>query len=91
MRHRAWNDVLISMGAIGLVLVVLIAFDSRLREQVAERVDRAQPTNLVDTGHQMREMVRFAFQVVKAECQQHTTMVVFVTAATVLTLFMVRV
>ena len=89
--RRAWNDVLISVGAISLVLVVLIAFDGQLRDRVSDRVGRAQATGIVDTGHQIRNLARFAFQVVKAECQEHTTMVVFVTAATVLTLFMVRV
>jgi hypothetical protein len=89
--RRAFSDVLMSMGAMSLVLIVLIAFDGQLREQVRQRVGRSHSqTELVTVGEQARDVVNVAVQIVRAETEQHTTLVLFLLAATVLTFFMVR-
>jgi len=89
--RRAFSDVLMSMGAVSIVLIVLIGFDGELRQQVTQRVNRSHSsTELVTVGEQARDLVNVAVQIVKSESEQHTTLMLFLLAATVLTLFMVR-
>jgi cell shape-determining protein MreC len=91
--RRAFSDVLMSMGAMSIVLIVLIAFDGQLRDQVRQRVNQSHsPTELVagTVGVQVREVVNYVVQIVRAETEQHATLVLFMVAASILTLFMVR-
>jgi hypothetical protein len=84
------NDVLMSIGAMTIVLTMLIVFDSQVREEVAGRVWRS-PEELASARFSAHNVTRYVVQVVKAECQQHLVLMMFVIAASVLTLFMIRI
>jgi hypothetical protein len=90
--RRAVYDVLMSAGAILLLLVLLAAFDGRVREQVTMRMGRTQSSaTVVDVGAVVHDLAVSAIDVVRNETEMHATLMVFVLAATVLTVLMLRV
>ena len=90
--RRTLYDALMSAGAILLLLVLLATFDGRVREQVAIRMGRTQSTAaVVDVGGRVRDLAVSVVDVVREEAEMHATLMVFVLAATVLTILMLRV
>jgi hypothetical protein len=90
--RRAVNDALMSAGAILILLVLLSAFDGRVREQVTMRMGRTQSSAaVVDVGSRVRDLAVSVVDVVREETEMHATLMVFVLAATVLTVLMLRV
>jgi hypothetical protein len=87
--RRALYDLLMSAGAIAMLVVILAAFDGRVREQV---MMRAQPSvAVVDAEGRVRDVASVFVDVLRDEMQMHATLMIFVLAATVLTVFMLRV
>jgi hypothetical protein len=90
--RRALYDVLMPAGAVGLLIVLLVAFDGRVREQVMTRIGRTQSSAaIVDAGGSVRDLTSVVLDVIRYETQMHATLVIFVLAATVLTVLMLRV
>jgi hypothetical protein len=88
--RRAYSEVLLSAGALGLVLAVLVATNDRVREQVTRYTSPRASAELVDAGARARATAVVALRTVKEESLAHAPLTVFVVAASVLTLFMVR-
>ena len=90
--RRRFYDLLMSAGAVLLLLVILAAVDGRIRDQVTMRIGRTQsPAAVVDIGTMVRDVASGAVDVMRNETQMHATLMVFVLAATVLTVLMLRV
>lgn len=90
--RRRFYDLLMSAGAVLLLLVILAAVDGRIRDQVTMRIGRTQsPAAVVDIGAVVRDFASGAVDVMRNETQMHATLMVFVLAATVLTVLMLRV
>ena len=90
--RRTLYDALMSAGAILLLLVLLATFDGRVREQVAIRMGRTQSTaTVVDVSGRVHDLAVSVIDVVREETELHATLMVFVLAATVLTILMLRV
>ena len=90
--RRAVYDVLMSAGAILMLLVLLAAFDGRVRDQVAIRLGRTQSSaTVVDVGSRVRDLAVTVVVLVRNETEMHATLMVFELAATVLTVLMLRV
>jgi hypothetical protein len=90
--RRALSDGLMSTAAIALLLVILAAFDGRVREQVMMRVGPTQSSAaVVDASSRVRDLTSVFVDVLRDEMQMHATLMIFVLAATVLTVFMLRV
>jgi hypothetical protein len=90
--RRTLYDALMSAGAILLLLVLLATFDGRVREQVAGRMGRTQPAaTVVDVSGRVHDLAVSVVDVVREEAEMHATLMVFVLAATVLTILMLRV
>jgi hypothetical protein len=88
---RALSDGLLSVFAVGVLLTVLVAADSRVRDQVSLRMGTAQAsTELAAAGAQARSLIAVVVEVAKDQSQNHRPLMIFVIAATILTLFMVR-
>jgi hypothetical protein len=70
---------------------MLAAFDVRVREQISLRVGAGRPsTQVVDAGVAIRDVVRVIVTAVRDQSIEHAPLVIFVLAATVLVLFMLR-
>jgi hypothetical protein len=91
MRRRAFGDALISMGALGAVLLALVAVDERVREQLTLRFGNSSASSeLEHVGRGARELVAVVIQAAKDQSLDHAPLMIFVLAASVLVLFMLR-
>jgi hypothetical protein len=89
--RRALNDAVVSAAALLALGTLLVAFDSRVREQVMIRVNGGQATADVAAAEgQVRDLMSVVVAVVNDAVRLHTTLAIFVVVATVLTVFMVR-
>jgi hypothetical protein len=90
--RRALSDVLLSACALGALLMILMAFDGRVREQVRLRLDgpaRAS-SDIAAVGTQARDLVDVLVESAKVQSRQHGPLMIMVIAGTVLTIFMLR-
>jgi hypothetical protein len=88
--RRTLGDALISTGAVMLLLLTLIAIDDRVREQVSLRFRTAPTTDLVTAGTHVRDLATVLFEAARDQSVSHAPLMVFVVAAMLLTLFMLR-
>jgi len=86
------SDILLSACALSVLLVMLMAFDKQVRDEVRMRLNtpaRAS-SDIVAVGGQARSLFAVLVDSAKSQTQNHGPMVVMVAAGLVLTLFMVR-
>jgi hypothetical protein len=89
--RRTLGDLLLSVCALIVIASVLIAFDSRVREQVTLRMTSAQASSDVAAAESHAKRLTAMIAVVaKEQVQQHAPMTIFLVVATVLTVFMLR-
>ena len=81
-------DALASAGVLGIVLVTLMSIDVRVREQVRNVV--ASSSHVGDTGGKIGEIGAVLFEAARTQSIDHGPMIIFIAAASVLVLFMVR-
>jgi hypothetical protein len=89
MRRRL-NEIVMSIGAVGLLLLVLISFDSRVREEFSLRWTAGPTAELTAAGQTVRQLTAVMALAAKDQSRTHTVMLLFVFGAGVLVLFMVR-
>lgn len=88
--RRTLNDILWSAGALVMLVVLLVATDPRVRDEVSVLGHGKAPSGLVAVGNQAQNAVTIVMAVVRDQTQTHAVLMLFVVAATLLTLFMVR-
>jgi len=90
--RRAISDGLLSACALGLLIVLLMAFDGRVREQVRMQFDSSAraSSEVVSVGVQARELADVLIESAKFQSRQHRPLMLVVLAGTVLTIFMLR-
>jgi hypothetical protein len=87
--QRAFSDFLISVGALTLLIVLLAAFDGRVREQISLRVS-SPSAQVVGAGAALQNLASVVADAVRDQSIEHAPLVIFVLAGTVLILFMLR-
>jgi hypothetical protein len=88
--RRAFGEVLMTMGAITILLLALAIMDVRVREQIT-RSTVTQPTmEAASLVGRARRGAITAAAIAREESRAHTPLVVFSIAATVLVVFMLR-
>jgi len=93
MRRRrvAIDDALLSGGGILVLLLTLVALDSRVRDHVSGLFGASRSEGeLVNAADQLRELGAVIFQAVHDQSIEHAPLVIFTLAAAVLVLFMLR-
>jgi len=90
--RRAISDGLLSACALGLLIVLLMAFDGRVREQVRMQFDSSAraSSEVASVGVQARELADVLIESAKFQSRQHRPLMLVVLAGTVLTIFMLR-
>lgn len=89
--RRAFSDLLLSACALCVLLAALIVFDGRVRDEISVRMNGARAsTEIIATGARAKNLAVVVIEIAKDQTRQHTALVIFVVAATVLTVFMVR-
>ena len=90
--RRAFGDVAMSIGALLVLLLALVSIDDRVREQVSLRISsgRTTTTELVAAGTKARNLADVMFEAARDQSIEHAPLVIFVTGAVVLLVFMLR-
>jgi hypothetical protein len=86
------SDILLSACALSVLLVLLMAFDGRVRDEVRVRLNtpaRAS-SDVAAVAGQARNLLGVLVESAKAQSQQHGPLLIMVIAGSVLTLFMLR-
>ena len=88
---RLVGDGLISLSALAVLLTVLVSVDSRVREQVEQRfVPGRAEAELTDVVSTVQHVGGVLFEAARRQSIEHAPMVIFVLAACVLVMFMLR-
>lgn len=88
--RRVMNDAMLSAGALLALITVLVAVDGRVREHVVRFGSGRNNSDLTIVGGQARELGSLVVGIVNDAVKLHPTLAIFLVAATVLTVFMVR-
>ena len=86
--QRLSGDALASAGVLGIVLVTLMSIDVRVREQVGTVI--GSTSDVGDASGRIGEIGSVLFEAARTQSVDHAPMMIFIVAATVLVLFMVR-
>jgi hypothetical protein len=88
--RRAFREALMSAGTVVILLLVLIAFDDRVRDQVMRRVVAHPAMELASAGRQVGDLTTAIAQAARDQSLGHAPLLIFTLAAAVLVLFMLR-
>jgi len=90
VRKRAIGDGLISLGMLCVLIAMLAAFDGRVREQISLRVSGQPAAQVASAEATVRNLASVVILAARDQGIEHAPLVIFVLAATVLLLFMLR-
>ena len=79
-----------SAGTGVILLLILIAFDDRVRDHVSRRVVAQPSVELASVGRQVRNLTGVVAASARDQSLGHTPLLIFTLAAAVLVLFMLR-
>ena len=88
--RRVFREALMSAGTLVTLLLVLIATDDRVRDQISQRVFARPSTELASAGRQLSELTTVIAAAARYQSLEHTPLLIFALAAAVLVLFMLR-
>lgn len=87
---RAAREVLISVGTVALLVMILIAYDDRVRDLWSHRVVANPSMELSNAGQQVGNAMAFVAAAVRHQSLLHSPLLLFTVAAAALTVFMLR-
>ncbi len=79
-----------SAGVLAILLLALAAVDNRVREQIWLRFSARPAVELANVGERARDLATIVVQAARDQSIEHAPLLIFVLAATVLVLFMLR-
>ena len=79
-----------SAGTVVVLLLVLIAFDDRVREQVSAHLHARPSLQLASAGRQLGDLSAVIAHAAREQSLGHAPLLIFTLAAAVLVLFMLR-
>ena len=88
--RRAFREALMSAGTVVILLLVLIAFDDRVRDHLSRRVVARPSVELASAGRQLGDFTTVIVGVARDQSLGHAPLLIFTLAAAVLVLFMLR-
>ena len=86
----AISDVMMTAGGALVLVIALVLFDDRVREQVSMRLEARPSEQIALAGHEVRNLTAVIVQAAHDQSIAHAPLVIFCVAALVLTIFMVR-
>jgi hypothetical protein len=89
--RRVFGDALVSTAAAGSLLLVLVAADDRVRDQLTERLGAARASvALTQAGGHVRDIASIVIETLRDQSMEHAPLLIFALVATVLLLAMSR-
>jgi hypothetical protein len=87
---RVLREALMSAATVTILLLVLIAFDDRVRDQFSRRVVAHPSAELTSVGRQVSDFTTVIAAAARDQSLGHAPLLIFSLAAAVLVLFMLR-
>ena len=88
--RRKYKEIVMSIGAVGLLLLVLISFDDRVNREFSRRWSAGPSAEVTEFSHTARNLSMVVVQAAKDQGLAHTPILIFVFAGSVLLFFMTR-
>jgi hypothetical protein len=89
--RRTVYDMLLSVGALSVLLLALVIVDDRVRDQLSLRLSSARAASeLTSAGTKVQDLFTVVADVARQQSLEHAPLMLFVFAGTVLVLFMIR-
>jgi hypothetical protein len=88
--RRVLGEALMSAATVAILLVALVAFDDRVREQFSRRFLAQPSVELASAGSQMRSFSSVIVLAARDQSRSNAPMLIFAVAAGVLVAFMLR-
>jgi hypothetical protein len=88
--RRGLGDGLWSAGTLAVLLTALVSIDPRVREHVARLIHDAPASGFSGLGASLGDVGSVAFTVVRHHSIEHAPLVIFVVAAVLLVIAMLR-
>ena len=89
--RRVISDAVLTAGGAMLLVLALVTFDDRVRDQITMAVDTSHPgAALAGLSGRLTEVVSILAVAMREQSLEHAPLVIFALAATVLVLFMLR-
>jgi hypothetical protein len=88
--RRAYVETLMSIGALAIVLLTLVAFDVRVRGQISSWLSTPPAAQVADVGNRLRGLTNVVTETVHSLSAEQTTLLFFVLASGVVFVFMLR-
>jgi hypothetical protein len=88
--RRKFTEIVMSIGAVAVLLLVLISFDDRVHREFSLRWKQGPTVQATEFGDTAKNLVMVIVQAAKDQGLAHTPVLIFVFAGSVLFLFMVR-
>jgi hypothetical protein len=88
--RRVYREALMSAGTVAILLLVLYAFDDRVRDQVSRRVIAHPSQEVASVGRQASNLTNAIAVTARDQSRGHAPLLIFTLAAGVLVLFMLR-
>ncbi len=88
--RRKHVEALMSIGAVAIVLLTLMAFDARVRGQVSLWLSTPPAAQVAEVGSRFRSLTRVVTETANRLSPEQTTLLFFVVASGVVFLFMLR-
>jgi len=89
MRRKS-TEIILSICAVAAVLLVLLSYDDRFRQEFSLRVDRGPTAQASEVAYTARKLGGTVVQAAKDHGLGYTPVLIFVVAGSVLLLFMTR-
>jgi hypothetical protein len=88
--RRKYKEIVMSIGAVGLLLLVLISFDDRVNREFSLRWHAGPSAEVTEFGQTARRLAAVVVQAARDQGLAHTPILIFVFAGSVLLFFMTR-
>jgi hypothetical protein len=90
MTRRAVGEALMSAGTVAILVLVLMAFDDRIRKEISQRVMTRPASELASAGRQVQDLTTLTVTVARQQSSTHAPLLIFTLAGAVLVVFMLR-
>jgi hypothetical protein len=89
--RRKYVEIVMSIGAVGVILLVLISFDPRVREEASRRWESGPTAELASGGQQARQIAAVVGKAARDRGLANTQVFMMLGVAGVLVVFMVKI
>ena len=88
--RRVLIDSFLTLGSVGLLLTVLVAFDGQVRDEVSAMMNGRATSEVSATTGRARRFVSVVTNAVKQQSDEHRPLMIMLMAGTALALVMFR-